>query len=145
MSSGRVKVEGLAGVEAALAALGKSAGRRVLRRIAIARLEPVAEAMRQGAPVDDSDLRDSIAVSTKRPRRHFKRDAVEAHAGPGQNPQAHLQEFGTQHHGPQPFARPAWDQEKGNLLPGLAEELWADIQKTAQRAAKRARSKAAKG
>jgi HK97 gp10 family phage protein len=145
MSRTTVRVEGLKQVEAALGQLGKATGRNVMRRVAVARLEPIAEAMREKAPVDQTDLRDGIAVSTKRPRRHRKTSEVEAYAGPGQHPQAHLQEFGTQHHGPQPFARPAWDGGKDALLEGIAEDLWSEIGKAAERQAKKAARLAAKG
>lgn len=139
-----VKVEGLKDIEAALAQLSKATGRNVMRRAAVNALEPVADAMRERAPVDDADLRDSIAVSTKRPRRHRKLAEVEAFAGPGRHPQAHLQEFGTNHHPPQPFARPAWDAEKGGIVPALSDELWSEIDKAAARAARKTARLAAK-
>lgn len=53
---------------------------------------------------------------------------------------AHLQEFGTINHSPQPFMRPAFDQQKGRVLEIIASDLGAEIEK----AAKRARRKAAK-
>jgi HK97 gp10 family phage protein len=145
MARTTVRVEGLKQVEAALGQLGKSTGRNVMRRVAVARLEPMAEEMRRLAPVDQTDLRDSIAVSTKRPRRHRKTSEVEAYVGPGQHPQAHLQEFGTVNHPPQPFARPAWDGGKDALLEGIAEDLWSEIGKAAERQAKKAARLAAKG
>lgn len=145
MARATVRVEGLREVEAALAQLGKATGRNVMRRVAVKRLEPIAEAMREKVPVEQGDLRDSIAVTTKNPKRNRKRSEVEAHAGPGRHPQAHLQEFGTQHHGPQPFARPAWDAEKDGLLVGLAEDFWVEIDKAAARQARKAARLAAKG
>ncbi len=145
MSRTTVRVEGLREVDAALGQLGKATGRNVMRRVAVARLEPMAEEMRRRAPVDQTDLRDSIAVTTKRPKGHRKQSEVEAYAGPGRHPQAHLQEFGTQHHGPQPFARPAWDQGKDALLDGIADDLWSEISKAAARQAKKAARLAAKG
>jgi HK97 gp10 family phage protein len=140
-----VKVEGLREVDAALGQLGKATGRNVMRRVAVARLQPIAEDMRDKAPVDQSDLRDSIIVTTKNPKRNRKRSQVEAHAGPGRHPQAHLQEFGTQHHGPQPFVRPAWDAGKDELLEGIADALWTEIEKAAARQARKAARLAARG
>lgn len=140
-----VKIEGFKEIDAALGDLGKTTGRNVMRRVAVKALEPVAETMRQLAPVDQSDLRDSITVTTRKPKRHRKEAEVEAYAGPGQHPQAHLQEFGTQHHGPQPFARPAWDQHKDQLIPAMAEDFWSEIEKAAQRAARKTARLAAKG
>ena len=70
---------------------------------------------------------------------------VEAYAGPGRQPQAHLQEFGTSHHGPQPFARPAWDRGKHDLPTGLAADFWDEIKKAADRLARKTARLAAKG
>lgn len=145
MARNTVSVEGLREVDTALGQLPKATGKNVLRRVALRRLEPVAEAMRVRVPVAKSDLKDSIAVTTKNPRRHRKQSTVEAHAGPGRHPQAHLQEFGTVHHGPQAYARPAWDAEKDNLLDGIKDDLWAEIEKAAQRQARKAARLAAKG
>ena len=140
-----VKIEGLREVDAALGQLGKATGRNVMRRVAIKRLQPIADEMKANAPVDQSDLRDSIIVTTKNPKRNRKRSEVEAHAGPGRHPQAHLQEFGTAHHAPQPFARPAWDGGKDALLEGIADDFWAEIEKAAARQAKKAARLAARG
>lgn len=140
-----VRVEGLREIDAALGQLGKVTGRNVMRRVAVKRLEPIAEEMRRRAPVDQQDLRDSITVTTKNPKRNRKQSEVEAHAGPGRHPQAHLQEFGTQNHGPQPFARPAWDGGKDNLLPGIAEDFWSEINRAAARQARKTARLAAKG
>jgi HK97 gp10 family phage protein len=151
-----VKVEGLREVDAALGQLGKATGRNVMRRVALARLEPMAEEARRLAPVEDTELRDSIAVSTKLAgyaRRLNKRSKseAEAHMGPAGTggtkapPQGSLQEFGTKNHGPQPFIRPAWDGGKDALLEGIADDLWAEISKAAARKAKKAARLAAKG
>lgn len=145
----KVKLEGFRDLDAALGQLGKATGRNVMRRVAMARLEPMAEVARTLAPVDDTDLRDSIAVSTKlagyakRLNKRSKSEA-EAHMGPAGNggtkapPQGSLQEFGTVNHSPQPFMRPAWDGGKAALLDGIKEDLWAEVQKAAARQAKKA-------
>lgn len=133
-----VRVEGLREIDQALGQLPKATGKNVLRRVGRARLEPMADVARNKVPVDNSDLKDSIAVSTKNPKRHRKQSTVEVHMGPGRHPQAHLQEFGTQHHGPQPYMRPAWDGGKGDLLTGLADDLWSEIDKAAKRIARKA-------
>lgn len=140
-----VKVEGLREVDAALGQLGKATGRNVMRRVAVARLEPMAEEMRRLAPVDDGDLKEGIAVTTKRPKRSRKSSEVEAYAGPGRHPQAIFKEFGTFNQAPQPFVRPAWDGGKGELLDGIAADLWSEIRKAAARKAKKAARLAAKG
>lgn len=145
MARNTVKVEGLRAIDDALGKLGKTTGRNVLRRVGVARLEPMAEAMRAKAPVDAGDLKESIAVSTKNPRRNRKQSTVEVHAGPGRHPQGHLREFGGDKHPPQPFVRPAWDGGKEALLDGIGADLWAEIEKAAARQAKKAARLAAKG
>jgi len=151
-----VSVAGLRELDAALGQLGKATGRNVLRRVALGRLEPMAEEARRLAPAEDQDLRESIAVSTKlagyakRLNRRSKSEA-EAYMGPGGSggkkapPQGSLQEFGTKNHSPQPFMRPAWDGGKTELLDGIAEDLSAEIDKAAARQAKKAARLAAKG
>jgi HK97 gp10 family phage protein len=55
-----------------------------------------------------------------------------------------LQEFGTVHHGPQPFMRPAFDRHKGQALEIIKRDLGDEILKTAKRiAARKARMVAA--
>ena len=151
----RVKVEGLREVDAALATLPRATGKNVLRRVALARLEPMAEDARSRAPKHLLELKDSIAVSTKSSRyakwKSKKQNTVEAYMGPGGEgsghapPQGSLQEFGTVNHGPQPFMRPAWDQGKSDLLDGIAEDLWSEIEKAGKRLAAKAARLAAKG
>ncbi len=128
----------------------KSVARRVLKKEA----QPLAELMRQGAPRDDTDLVESIAVSTKLSprqrglhRKMFRDDkaAVEMFVGAGPLPQAHLQEFGTWFHPPQPWARPAWDQDHRAMLDRISKSLWEEVQKAAARAERRAARQAAKG
>ena len=128
----------------------KSVARRVLKKEA----QPLAELMRQGAPRDDTDLVESIGVSTKLSprqrglhRKMFRSDkaAVEMFVGAGALPQAHLQEFGTWFHPPQPWARPAWDQDHRAMLERIRKSLWDEVQRAAARAEARAARQAAQG
>src|SRR5688572_2776800 len=114
---------------------------------------PVADTARALAPDDPEtggyDLRNSIAVSTKLSarQRKAKRRAIksgdaeksfaEIYAGAGPLPQAHLQEFGTVNHPPQPFLRPAWDQHKGGVLETIKRDLGGMIIAAAKRVAAR--------
>lgn len=155
-----VRVEGLREIDLALGELGKATGRNVMRRVAVKRLEPMAEVARRLAPDDPAtggnDLRSSIAVSTKlggyakRLNKRSKSEA-EAHMGPaGQGgvkapPQGSLQEFGTVNHPPQPFMRPAWDGGKDKLLDGIKDDLWQAIEKAAERQARKTARLAARG
>lgn len=146
----KVRIEGLREVERALAELPKATGKNVLRRVLKARAQPIANAARSMAPDDPAtggdDLHTSIGVSTVLSKRQkgqhkkmFRNDkaAVEMFVGAGALPQAHLQEFGTVNHGPQPFLRPAWDAGKTAVLDGIKDDLWIEIDKAAARLAKK--------
>lgn len=128
-----VKVEGLRELRLALDALPSATARGVMIRVLKKRAQPIADRAASLAPVDSGDLRKSIVVSTRLTRRQFAlhqkpgSDEVEVFVGPSDLPQAHLQEFGTEHNAPQPFMRPAWDQEKSGILDGLAADIWAEI------------------
>lgn len=139
----KVHVEGLRDLEKALQQLPKANAKAVLRRTLKEAGEPVAKTARALAPEHMGHLRESIDVSTKlsgRQRKlHKKESPVEMFIGPGPDPAAHLQEFGT---GPgqqaQPFLRPAWDQHKSQVLDTIANRTWYEIEQTAARLAKRA-------
>jgi len=147
MGNKNVKVEGLRELDAALGELGKSAARGVLRRTGIKALEPFDKRWRELAPRGEGNLADSGGIGTRltkrqaslnrRAQRQNGRDFVEVHAGPN-NPAAVPQEFGTVDHGPQSFARPAWDQTKNQVLEIVKTESWAQVKKTADRQARRA-------
>lgn len=151
-----VKLEGFKEIEAELAKLGnpnqrKASARRALRKSA----QPMADLAQSMAPRGDTGtLAPSISVGTKLSkrqrglhRRMFRNDraAVEMFVGAGPLSSAHTQEFGTINHGPQPFLRPAFDQEAKPMLERLKAELWDDIQKAVARAERRAARLAVKG
>ncbi|MDW9877328.1 HK97 gp10 family phage protein [Sinorhizobium meliloti] len=141
-----VKVAGLKDLENALKDLPQANAKAVLRRTLKEAGEPIAKTARSLAPKLDMHLSESIDVSTKLSRRqrglHKKESPVEMFIGPGPDPAAHLQEFGSGpgHHA-QPFLRPAWDQNKDKALDTIANLTWVEIEKAAKRLAK----KAAKG
>ena len=149
-----VKVEGLRELEAALKELPRSTGKAALRRALKKAAKPIADAAAARAPVDEGHLRDSIGVGTKLTRRQrslhrkmFRNDraAVEMFVGAGGLAQAITQEFGTFKEPPQPFMRPAWDAGKNALLDGIKDDLWGEIQKAAQRHARKMARLARKG
>lgn len=168
-----VKTEGFKELDEALKDLTQSAGKGVMRRALKKAAEPLVELARSGVPVDKGKLAASMAVSTKLAKRQagmhrkmFRNDkaAVEMFVGPSYDRGAggrhgHLVEFGTaphinkgmfpgtQHPGtaPQPFMRPAWDQDKMATMDRLGKEMWAEIEKAAARAARKAARQAAKG
>lgn len=140
-----MKIEGLSDCQAALRELPAAVGKKVVRDILIERAEPIAETVRALAPVDQGDLRDSVAVSTRLTRAQraiYRKEGpgdVDVFIGPGAHPQAHLQEFGTEHHPPQPYLRPAWDQHIDKVFENIVEDLWAAIRKALARRAKKGR------
>ena len=137
----KVRVLGLSQLEQGLSELPRATGKNVLRRVLRQRGELIAERARNLAPVDEGELKDSIAVSTKlsrsQRRKRRKKATVEMFVGPGTHPQAITQEFGTWFHPPQPFMRPAWAAEKGRILEDLSGDLWTEIDKAAQRIARK--------
>lgn len=147
MAKTTVKVEGLRELDRALGQLPKSTAKAVLRKVLRESAEPLAQTMRRLAPRDEMHLYESIDISTKLSRRqrglHKKETSpafAEMFVGTN-NPAGVQQEFGNERHPAQPFARPAWDSEKMNVLDGIGVRLWGEIEKAAQRLAR----KAAKG
>ena len=133
----RVRVEGLRELDQALTELPRATARNVLKRAGMRALEPVVTEAARLAPELFGDLKDSVAVSDRRPRRHRKQSDVEVFGGPGPYPQAHLQEFGTQHHAAQPFMRPAWDSKKRAVLDSVKDDLADEIGLAAARLARK--------
>lgn len=147
------KIEGLRDLEKAIAALGQSAGKNVLRRAGRKALEPFDKAWRSKAPVDENSrdfvhLKDSGGIGSKlsrsQRRAHKRESTVEIFAGPGPHSKAVQQEFGNEHNPPQPFMRPAWEEAHGEVLEGVRTELAADLDKVTQRLARKAARLAAK-
>lgn len=146
-----VKVEGLRELVAGLEALPKAVARNTLRRVLKKRAEPMAATMRGLVPDDPAtpnskDLKGSIGVGIKLSKRQARlhrkankddKQFAEVFVGPGPKPHAHLQEFGTVSHGPQAFARPAWDQHQDSILAGIRDDFWTEIDKSAKRQAKK--------
>ena len=147
-------------------AVGKGAVRRALKKSAEPMAE-IARGLAPDDPATNGkDLKSSIVVGvklngrqTKLHRRMFRDDkaAVEMFVGPSYllgdgGRHGHLLEFGTsafvnkgryagtQNPGiaPQPFMRPAWDQDHMPLLERLGKEMWDEIQKSVARAQARA-------
>lgn len=153
----RETVEGLRELDRALGELPKSTAKAVLRRTLIKAGTPLAEEMRNLAPDDPSTsgtLKESIAVGSKLSKRQAKlhrrlakddKAFAEVFVGAGPVSHAHLQEFGTVHHGPQPFARPAWDGGQRQVLETIKTETWNEITKATQRLARKAAKLATKG
>nr|WP_301538897.1 HK97-gp10 family putative phage morphogenesis protein [Pseudogemmobacter hezensis] len=111
---------------------------------------------------DSGGIDKETALSAMRDARRAAKGTVPPvfmYVGPTvKAPHAHLVEFGTAPHinggkfagtkhpgtAPQPFARPAWDEDKEAVLKRIGEELGKEITKAARRAANKA-AKAARG
>lgn len=140
-----MKAQGFRQMSAALGEFSKVTGRNVLRRAGVQAMEPVAGAMEGRAPRRLGVLQTAIDVGTKTSAgREFRdSDTVEIYAGVsviggGMPPEAIQQEFGNENHGPQPYARPGWDAEKGQVLPRLAQSLGTELDKASARARRKA-------
>lgn len=146
----KVKLEGFAELDKALAELSKAAGKGVLRRSLKKAAEPMADRANANAPVGPTgDYAKSFKYGTKLTKRQagqhrkmFRNDKASVEGFVGTNDPAGVQqEFGNENHGPQPALRPAWDQDALPLLDRLGEELAVEVEK----AVKRARFKASRG
>jgi HK97 gp10 family phage protein len=145
----RIKVEGLKEIAEALGDLPKATAKNIMRRVMVKRAEPIAEKARSLVPIEEGHLKASIHVATKLTRRQRKlrrklhKDDVDVFVGPGADPAAHLQEYGTSHHPAQPFMRPTFDAMKDGFITGIQEDMWAEVKKALTRIEKK-RAKAAK-
>ncbi|MBT3142913.1 hypothetical protein KL867_17730 [Ruegeria litorea] len=149
----KMKIEGAGDIERALAAMARGTSKGVMRRAMKKTLKPVA---------DDADASQfEIAITSKlTPRQKGQargdrgRSKIALYVGPVQPdgseaPHAHLIEFGT---GPRrhksgkfvgavmadPFLRPAWDKNQAQMLKTLRREVWAEIEKSVERATRKA-------
>lgn len=142
------KIQGLREVERGLRELPKATRTNVLKRALMKAAAPIESAAVAGAPRLSGDLKRHTATGTKlsrRQRRLFpKTSKVEVHVGADTRPQAHLQEYGTAHHRPQPFMRPAWDGNKMRALGSIKRDIEHEIEKSRARAARKAARLAAK-
>lgn len=154
-----VRTQGFRELEQALAAFSKASARNIMKRAAMAALQPMADEMERLAPEradGGGDLKDAIAVSDKlgkRQKRQARRAGgnshVEVYAGVADVGGNHLpsgvqQEFGNENHGPQPFVRPAWDKEAQAALERLKVSLQDEINLATARAQRRAARAAAR-
>jgi HK97 gp10 family phage protein len=161
-----VRLEGARELDKALEELPKATGRNVMRRAATKALQPVIDTARPLVPQDEGSLKESLKVTTRLSKRQAAlmrqqyraegKAAVNVFAGPAALPHAHLVEFGTKprYHKksgkfvgqmkPRPFMRPAWDSKKDDVLASFQKIMWGEIEKAAQRLARKAARDAAK-
>lgn len=142
------RVEGLSELKAALDELPKATGTNVLKRALLKAAEPIEARAEQLAPRLSGALQRSVTAGTKlsgrQKKQHRKESKVEIFVGAGALVQAITQEFGTAHHPPQPFLRPAWAANKVKALNSIKELLAEEIEKARARLARKAARLAAK-
>lgn len=141
----KFRVEGLKDINKALGELPRATGKAALVRFAKKRLEPMRDAAKANAPVQEGDLRESIIIGTRqgspsqRKKRFANKAAVEVAMGPSGDgyPQAVPQEFGSINNPPSGYMRRAWDAKAPALVPGFAADLWSVVAASARRHAKK--------
>jgi HK97 gp10 family phage protein len=163
MSRTVVSLSGFRDLDRALAELPKATARNTLKRTLVKAAEPIAERARELVPVDQGQLKASIAVSPRIKNKvgnaeysaamrqglgraaavQAMRDARRASAGSfaemfiGPTVPAgfygHLVEFGTRKAIAQPFMRPAWDATQREALDVIKAELASQIIASARR------------
>lgn len=139
-----VKVEWLVGSEKALGEVGsKATQKNVLMRTLKKAAAPIDDMASSLAPRDTGRLQISIITGTKlTPRQRSsaykagKLGVAEVHIGTELS-RGLFQEFGTFKMRPHPFMRPSWDANKDKALAIIATELWVEIKKAADRAARK--------
>lgn len=153
----RVSLRGWRELDAAVVELGKSTGKNVLRRTGKVMLEPMRAAAEEHARKRSGHLKLAIKIGSRLAHsqrggptaryvgggkvRSDPRNDVTMYMGPGQQPQAITEEFGTSDQAPHPFMRAAFDAHAAGAIRAAGPLLWNEIAKAAARKAK----KAAKG
>lgn len=139
------KVEWLVGSDKALGEVGtKATARNVLVRTLKKAAQPMLESMEANAPRDTGWTAGSLAISTTlnpSNRRDVKREGkafAEVYVGSNRGSAALFEEFGTIKQPAHPYLRPAFDANKQTAEEIIGRELWVEIKKAADRAARKA-------
>lgn len=134
----KFEVKGLKQLEAELKKLPRATRKNNARKALRMGGEILARDARLRAPRDEYNLLESIDVLPNAMPPSPPIAPVMMYIGPGRHPQAITQEFGTEHHPPQPFMRPAWDTKRYDMLDEIAFTMWEEVQKSVARAARKA-------
>jgi HK97 gp10 family phage protein len=122
----KVELHGGKELAAALNALSGRLSRKMQREALLAAAEPMRRDAGARAPrrAPAPDLADNIVISNAR----GEDGAVAVAIGPSKGfRHGFFQEFGTMHHGAQPFMRPAFDGGHGRALSTIMGELWRKL------------------
>ena len=151
----KMKIDGFRELERALLDLPRGTSIGVARRVMKKQLTPVQKMADDLWPGANEAYMISSRVSRRQQPQSlakFERGVVNMFIG-SHEPHAHLVEFGTgprytrngSYRGamsPMPSLQPAWDAHRRKILAGLGADLWAEIEKTVARRARRAAKKA---
>lgn len=138
------KVEWLVGSDRALAEVGtKATQKNILVRTLKKAAKPIDDAASNMAPKDTGKLEISVITGTRLTSRQKssaykagKLGVAEVHVGTALS-RGLFQEFGTYKMPASPFMRPAWDMRKDEAQEIIGKELWVEIKKAADRAARK--------
>jgi HK97 gp10 family phage protein len=138
------KVEWLKGSDKALAEIGtKTTQKNILVRTLKKAAKPIDDQASALAPRDTGKLEISVITGTQLTRRQRssaykagKLGVAEVHVGTALS-RGLFQEFGTYKMPASPFMRPAWDANKEQALSIIGTELWVEIRKAGERAARK--------
>jgi HK97 gp10 family phage protein len=123
-----MRLEGVSELVQAFDGLPKRLTNRALYELLTDAAEPMRASMASFAPREPGapDIADNIVISKTR-RKADVRDGQEVAVAIGPSKgffYGFFQEFGTVHHGAQPFARPAFDSEWETALEIIRTDLW---------------------
>jgi HK97 gp10 family phage protein len=138
------KVDWLVGSDKALAEVGtKATQKNILRRTLLKAAKPIDDEASSLAPVETGKLQVSVITGTRLTRSQrstaYKAGSlgvVEVHVGTALS-RGLFQEFGTVKMPASPFMRPAWESNKDKALKIVGDELWVEIRKATERAARK--------
>jgi HK97 gp10 family phage protein len=138
------KVEWLVGSDQALAEVGKkSTQKNILIRTLKKAAKPIDDEASTLAPKETGKLEISIITGTQLTRRQrssaYKAGTLgvaEVYVGTALS-RGLFQEFGTFKMPAHPFMRPAWEHNKEKALEIIGAELWVEIKKAVDRAARK--------
>lgn len=138
------KVDWLIGSDKALAEVGtKATQKNILVRTLKKAAKPIDDTASNMAPIDTGKLQISVITGTQLTRRQKssaykagKLGVAEVHVGTAMS-RGLFQEFGTYKMPASPFMRPAWDARRDEAQSIIATELWVEIKKAADRAARK--------
>lgn len=139
------RLDGAEELRHALGELPKATKRNALMRVLRKEIEPLAGAVKAGAPYKFGDLKANLFTGTKLTRRQrsmagdmFRglKATAELHFGTA-DPAGMMEEFGLGHNAVHPFFRPEWEGRKRSILDGIGRTLGDEIVAAGVRAARR--------